>query len=265
MKHKTLGLTLGLALILLSGFAANALADPVPAGWTCVGNCGSLGADGVVTLSPIGSSLYQYATTEDGINGVGVLPTGAIGSETNGSTLATSVFSADAGDALNFYFNYITSDGSGYPDYAWAILYDSHDNPTLLFTARTYPSGSIVPGQGMPPVNPGVTLIPATVEIIGGGPTWSPLGGSSGGCWAAGCGYTGWVNANYIIPSADDYYLMIGVVNANDIAFQSGLAMDGVTVGGEPIIPSIIPEPSALILLASGIGGLFILRKKFHK
>jgi hypothetical protein len=155
---------LGLASVFV--FSAGSLyADAIPSGWTCVGTCGSLGSDGVVTLSPTGNSSYQYVSTTNGTNGVGSLPSGSLGSETNGSTLATTVFSATAGTALNFYFNFVTSDGAGYADYAWAELYDSANNPvSLLFTARTLSSGTIVPGFGMPA--PNATLTPGSVPII---------------------------------------------------------------------------------------------------
>lgn len=208
--------------------------SPIPTGWTCAGNCGTDGADGVVKLSPTGNAAYEWVSTSGGGGGVGKLPTGALGSETNGSTLATPVFSATAGTALKFYFNYVTSDGAGYADYAWAELFTSTGTPVaLLFTARTEPSGSIVPGTGLPA--PLATLTPASVPIIGGGPAWAPLGGSSGTCYSAGCGYTGWVQASYVIPTTGNYYLKVGVVNWIDTAFQSGLAVDGVTIGGTPI------------------------------
>lgn len=236
-------------------------ADAVPSGWTCVGTCGSLGANGVVTLSPTGNSSYQYVSTSNAPSGVGALPTGALGSETNGSTLATTVFSATAGTALNFYFNYVTSDGAGYADYAWAELFTGAGTPAaLLFTARTETSGSIVPGTGLP--SPSATLTPSSVPIIPGGPDWSPLGGSSGSCYLGtgnGCGYTGWVLSNYTIPTTGNYYLEVGVVNWSDQNYDSGLALDGVTVGGVPITPGQpgnTPEPSSLILLGSALTGL---------
>lgn len=236
--------------------AVVASAGTIPSGWTCTGNCGTSGADGVVTLPPNALTSYQWASTNGGIGGVGGLPTGNLGSETNGTTLATSMFSATAGTDLNFYFNYVTSDGAGFADYAWAALFDSSNNLTaLLFTARTVPSGSIVPGQGMPAVN--ATLTPASVPIIGGAPMWSPLGGSSNTCYDVGCGYTGWINANYTIATAGNYYLKIGVTNWLDTIFDSGLAMSGVTVGGKPIVT---PEPTVLGMFGLGVIllGLFV-------
>ena len=89
-----------------------------------------------------------------------------------------------------------------------------------------------MPGFGLPATL--ATLTPPSDPIVPGGPAWSPLDGSSSECYAAGCGFTGWVNSNYVIPTAGNYYLEIGVVNWLDTAFDSGLAMDGVTVGGVP-------------------------------
>jgi PEP-CTERM motif len=266
MKLIVLVLTMGL----LGCLAGTAAADSIPSGWTCSGNCGSSGADGVVSLSPTGNSSYQWVSTTNGLSGVGALPTGALGSETNGSTLATSVFSATAGTSLSFYFNYVTSDGAGYADYAWAELFNSSKTPVaLLFTARTESTGSIVPGTGLP--NPLATLHPGSVPIIGGGPAWSPLGTYSGSCYAAGCGYTGWVNSSYTIATAGSYYLEIGVTNWIDKLYDSGLALDGVSVGGVPITPGggtpppvTTPEPGTLALLSVGLVGLLARRRK-HK
>lgn len=256
----------GFVSVLICSLIGIASAASIPTGWTCTGACGSDIADGVVTLSPTGNSSYQYVTTNGGTSGVGALPSGALGSETNGSTLATSVFSANAGTALNFYFNYVTSDGAGYADYAWAELFNSSNDPVaLLFTARTEPNGSIVPGTGMPA--PTATLTPASVPIIAGGPDWSPLGSSSGTCYDAGCGYTGWINSNYTIATAGDYYLEVGAVNWSDQIYDSGLAMDGVTVGGVPITPSSgAPEPSTYGLLAAGLFGLYgFAKRRFNR
>ena len=70
---------------------------------------------------------------------------------------------------------------------------------------------------------------------------------------ASGCGYTGWINSNFTIATAGDYYLKVGTVNWDDTAFDSGLALDGVTVGGVPITPPSVPEPSTLVLLGTGL------------
>lgn len=244
---------LSVSLLVALALVGSAEATPLPLAWTCAGTCGSSGADGVVTLAPTGNSLYQYVSTSNGLLGVGILPSGALGTETHGSTLSTSVFSATAGTSLKFYFNYSTSDGGGYADYAYAELYSSTNAPvSLLFTARTVTSGTIVPGTDMPA--PSATLDPVSVPIIAGGPVWSPLDEFSGSCYSSGCGYTGWIQSSYTILAPGDYYLKVGVVNWLDTAYDSGLAIDGVTVNDVSITPaSNIPEPSTMFLLGTGL------------
>lgn len=224
---------------------------------TCVGNCGTSGADGVVTAPP-GGTTYSYVSTNGGAAGGGQLP-GEGG--TNGSTYTTSVFSAEAGDPLNFYFNYVTSDGSGFADYAWAALLTAALDPVaILFTARTQPSGTIVPGQDLPGVE--ATLNPASVPIIPGGPVWSPLGSDSGDCYAAGCGYTGWINSTYNIADAGNYVLAFGVSNWTDTAYDSGMAFSGITVAGLPV-GNAVPEPGTWAMMLLGFGAVgFAMRRR---
>ena len=239
---------------------AQAFSGGMPAGWSCTGNCGTLGADGVVTLAPSGGTQYGYVSTTDGVSGVS--PFG-FGGETNGSVLTSTAFSAAAGDAVAFKFNYITSDGAGYADYAWARITRASDNSqvALLFTARTTEGGSTIPGFGMPA--PEATVIPNNVPIIDGGPLWSPLGSDSGECFDVGCGYTGWVSSSYTLAETGTFKLEFGVVNWDDTAFDSGMAFDGITIAGIPIPPAI-PEPETYALMLAGLGlvGLAARRRK---
>ena len=248
-----------ISLFMAGSASATAFDGGIPTGWTGVGNYGTLGANGVVSTSPEGGN-YGWVSSAGGTSlGANDLN---IGSETNGSLLRSGIFSAVAGDSLQFYFNYVTSDGSGYIEYAWARLLDSSLNPVaLLFTARTTPSGNTVPGFGLPPIE--ATIIPASTPIIPGGPAWSPLGSYSGSCYAAGCGYTGWIESDYTIANAGNYILEFGVVNWSDQIYDSGMAFDGITVGGVPIDPDgEVPEPASLALLGLGLAGLGMFRRR---
>jgi hypothetical protein len=256
--HKILASGMMLAgLSVATGAAqAGAFDTGIPGTWSCTGNCGTLGANGVVTASPEGGN-YGWIASNTGITGLG--PFGG----TDGSRLRTGVFSAAAGDDLEFYFNYVTSDGAGYADYAWVRVLDATlTEVALLFTARTTTGGDTVPGFGLPALNPDVTLSPASTPIIPGGPAWSPLGGYSGACWSTGCGYTGWIGMSYEIAAAGNYVLEFGVVDWSDQIYDSGLAFDGILVGGKPIDP--IPEPASLALLGIGLAGLAAMRRRKH-
>ncbi len=234
-----------LALITSSIVSATAIFNPAYAS-VCLGNCGTSGADGDVSLPPSGAAEYDWVSTAQGEWGVGQL---AGYSGTNGSVLTSDPFFAAQGSTVEFYFNYITSDGSSYADYAWSQL-SGVSNETTLFTARTKPSGNIVPGQDLPGVT--AELSPASVAINPNATNWSPLGESSGACWADGCGSTGWVKSIYTIEANDTYTLSFGVTNFGDTALDSGLAFQGLTLDGlvigdgtsedSPLLPQEIGE-----------------------
>ena len=218
----------------------------IPAGWTCQGACGTLPANGVVT-SPAGTS-YGWVSTRNGIDNVALPGVGGEGEGTNGSTLRSVAFDAAAGDELAFRFNYVTSDGAGFSDYAWARLLDPSGNQVaLLFTARTTEGGSVIPGFSMP--QPAATLVPPSAVIVPGGPVWEPLGASSGQCYDVGCGYSGWIESTYLLPQGGTFVLEFGVTNWNDTAYDSGMAFDGVTIAGVPVIP----EPETYLMMAAGL------------
>jgi len=247
------GILTATALVLAQ---TGAQADPIPPGWSCTGNCGTLGPDGVVTAPPFGPT-YQYISTASGSAGAGQIP--GIGG-TRGSELVTFPFSANAGDLLSFFFNYVTSDSVGFADYAWAELRGTaHNHIAWLFTARTAPPpDNTSPGFGLPPNDS--TLTPPSLPIISVPPVWSPLGSSSGSCFAPGCGYTGWIESNYTIAAAGDFVLAFGTSNFIDTANDSGLAINGIRVASEPI--TSVPEPRSLILLGSALLGFGFLRHR---
>jgi hypothetical protein len=175
---------------------------------------------------------------------------------TNGSEYISPLFSANVGDPLNFYFNYVTSDGtSSFPDYGFAELQTAVGASVgYLFTARTVVNpGNTSPGFGLP-ANIS-TLIPATSPIIGGATMWSALGSSSGDCYQGignGCGSTGWIQSIYNIQSAGNYRVRFGTSNFGDTAFDSGLAFAGLTIAGNPV--GGVPEPSTWVMMLLGFG-----------
>ena len=168
--------------------------------------------------------------------------------------VTAAFISAAAGDNLTFFFNYVTSDGAGFADYAWTELLDSSmAHVAWLFTARTQQTGDTSPGFGLPAND--ATLDPATTPIIAGGPAWGPLGANSGECFNTGCGYTGWIKSSYQIGAAGNYYVRYGVTNWSDSAFDSGLAFDGLALNDVPI-PGGVPEPATWAMMIMGFGAI---------
>ncbi len=89
-----------------------------------------------------------------------------------------------------------------------------------------------------------------------------PLGSNSGDCYAAGCGYTGWINSTYSIADAGNYVLAFGVSNWLDTSYDSGMAFSGITVAGVPV-DNAVPEPGTWAMMLMGFGAVgFAMRRR---
>ena len=171
---------------------------------------------------------------------------------TNGSQYTSTTFRAAANDPLTFLFDYVTSDGAGWADYAWSELQTAAGaHVAWLFTARTQPSGNTSPGFGLPADS--ATLDP-TGSNIQSGTEWTPLADYSGACYAAGCGNTGWIQSNYTIATAGTYQVVYGVSNWGDTLYQSGLAFDALAVNGTAVPVAGVPEPATWLMMLVGFG-----------
>jgi hypothetical protein len=274
--HHTLLCAAALALGPAQVWAANVAPPGLLSTWTCVGQCGASAADGDIVLSPLANPAYGYvATAGSTVYGASplVLDDNSRGSETNGSVITSGAFNAAAGDLLDVHFNYVSTDGKGYDDYAWARLLDATNGQLVawLFTARSSNSatGNIVPGDVVTrkEFDPREVIVNYdtfnfTSKTVEDPVDWSLLGGSNGTCWkdnAAGCGYTGWLQSRHSFQAAGAYRLEVGIVNWGDEAYDSGLAFDLSGLAAAPV-----PEPAAwqLFAAASLLTGLRLRRRR---
>lgn len=236
---------------LLLAAAGMALSATSASAQTCVGNCGTAAPNGVVTAPPAFGPNYQYVSTFGGVVGAGRITGVTNTANATGSQFTTAAFSANAGDALNFFFNYVTSDGSGdFTDYSFAELLSGGNHVAWLFTARTTPTGNTSPGFGLPSNDS--TLTPNSTAIVPGAPVWAQLGTDSNRCFDTGCGYTGWIGSAYTIANGGSYQLRFGVTNVGDANFASGLAFAGVTINNVPV--NGVPEPMTWAMMIAGFG-----------
>jgi len=256
--------------------------------WAATGATGLIAGGSTVTTSPAGNARFGYVSTAGGVSGVSplLLKTDGKGNEAanNGSTVLSSVFSAQANDTLSLTFNYISTDGRGYEDYAWARLVTAGTNTTAawLFTARSANSarGNVVPGDvlkrqqdnSLPDELDAVLNNGASIGFNVSSTVWDPLGVSSGFCWdtANTCGPSGWIHSDYTFTGAGNFVLEFGVVNWGDEVFDSALAFDFSGLGqarfpdAATTPASTVPEPasSALALLGLGLMGGLARRKR---
>lgn len=244
--------------------------------WAETGTSGLITGDGTVTTSPTGNAQFGYVSTFGGVSGVSplLLKTDGKGNEAanNGSTVRSSAFSAATSDTLSLLFNYVSTDGRGYDDYAWARLVNAASGSTAawLFTARSTNSarGNVVPGDvlkrqqdnSLPDTLDAVLNNGASIGFDVASTVWDPLGTSSGFCWDAAntCGPSGWIHADYTFSATGDFFLEFGVVNWGDEAFDSALAFDftGLTRASFPDATSTgtVPEPTTAALALLGLG-----------
>lgn len=276
---------LGLASALIGASPAYA-ADVALGGvtWNTTGAAGMIAGDTTVPVSPLGNSPFGYVTTAAGVYNTSPLVLRDEGrgtkNQTNGTKIVSGSFSAAASEKLDLYFNYVSTDGRGYDDYAWARLVNAGNNTTAawLFTARSTNSanGNVVPGDVLNrqadnnlPDQLDATLNDGnTVNFKVAGTQWAPLGYSSGICWdsANTCGPTGWIKSSFSIAASGSYYLEFGVNNWGDEAYDSALAFDfaGLRQANFSGLTAPVPElpPVAMMALGLGLMALVVRRRQ---
>lgn len=267
---------LAAATALLAPAHASAV-SPAGQAWSATGTAGLIGATTTVPPSPLGNGLMAFVSTADsaafGVSPL-LLKTDGRGNEmaNNGSVLTSGSFAAVAGQTLALQFNYVSTDGRGYDDYAWARLIPDGSATTAawLFTARSTNSarGNVVPGdvlnrqqdKDLPDALDATLNNGDSIGFNVSSTQWQPLGTSSGYCWdsANTCGPSGWIRSDYTFAQTGSYRLEIGVVNWGDTLYDSALAVDysGLAQADFPglAVTAAVPEPGQWALMLAGLG-----------
>ena len=270
----------GTMLVATATHAADVALDGIT--WNTTGAAGVMAGGTTVPASPLGNAPFGYVTTAGGVYGTSplVLRDEGRGSEnqTNGTKVVSASFSAAASEKLDLYFNYVSTDGRGYDDYAWARLVNAGNNTTAawLFTARSTNSanGNVIPGNvlnrqvdnNLPDELDAVLNDGNTVGFKVAGTDWAPLGYSSGICWdgANTCGPTGWIKSSYSITTTGSYYLEFGVINWGDEAYDSALAFDfaGLRQANFNGLTTPVPELPPVAMMALGLGLMAVVVRR---
>lgn len=275
-------LVVSTALALLSTATVHAAETAIgQVSWLATGAAGLIEGTTTVPVSPTGNSYFGFVTTAGGAGHFGspdnvsplILKTDGKGNEgtNNGTKIVSDAFSGVAGDTLTLHFNYISTDGRGYDDYAWARLVNAGSNETAawLFTARSTNSarGNVIPGDVLnrqvdnnaPDALDAVLNDGDRIGFDVASTSWQPLGISSGYCWddANTCGPSGWVKSSYTLAQSGSFRLEFGVANWGDEIFDSALAFDFVGLNSTnfpnaPLIASV-PEPSTYAMFIAGL------------
>jgi hypothetical protein len=249
--------------------------------WFATGAAGLIGETGTVPVSATGNTNFGFVTTAggaghfgsaDNVSPLDLKSDGKSNEGTNnGSKIVSSTFTGIEDNTLTLQFNYISTDGRGYDDYAWARLVNAGSNETAawLFTARSTNSarGNVVPGDVLnrqvdKDAPDELDAVLNNGESIGFNVTstvWQPLGGFSGYCWddANTCGPSGWILSEYTFTTTGSYFLEFGVANWGDEVYDSALAFDfnGLNAANFPNAPLItaVPEPETYAMMLAGL------------
>jgi hypothetical protein len=249
--------------------------------WFATGAAGLIGSTDTVPVSATGNTNFGFVTTAGGAGHFGSadnvspldLKSDGKGNEgtNNGSKIVSGAFTGIEDNTLSLQFNYISTDGRGYDDYAWARLVNAGTNDTAawLFTARSTNSarGNVVPGDVLnrqvdkdaPDELDAVLNNGDSIGFNVSSTVWQPLGGFSGYCWddANTCGPSGWIQSEYTFTATGSYYLEFGVANWGDEVYDSALAFDfnGLNAANFPNAPLItaVPEPETYAMMLAGL------------
>lgn len=195
-------------------------------GWDSIGNSGTIFGTGY------GLTYGSGADADDIENflGLGSGSLSAVSTSgnpvTNGSALAQTI-SVEAGDVLTFDFAFFTYEDAGEDEYTdFAFL-------------------SVASAGGDDVSNIANTESPSLMDLY-----FSAT--------------TGIESYSYTFADAGDFILGFGVVNVEDDEVNSGLALDNVALNGGTSTTAAVPEPSTVGLLAIGLVGLGLARKRLR-